>query len=282
VKILLTGANGLLGSAVASRANSVHAQCQPWPHQAIRDAGPAALQQHIAGHDWLLHCAANTNVEGCETDPQTCYRDNHLLTQALASAAAAAGVPMAFVSSTGVYGAHLARPYREHDPCEPTTHHHRSKLLAENCVAAEPRNLIVRTGWVFGGDHANPKNFVARRLADAQKGGTMLSNTQQRGCPTYSQDVADRILLLMQAGHAGLFNAVNTGNASRYEYVQAIVEIAGAHATVAPADAAHFQRKAPVSDNEMAENWRAEQIGLPAMPDWRASLTSYINGIREL
>lgn len=280
MKLLLTGAKGLLGSAITTRAAAAGIQVTACDHRWARLESAASLKERIVGHDWLLHCAANTNVEACEIDPGSCYSDNYLLTQTIVAAAAAADVPMAFVSSTGVYGAHEKRPYREYDDCRPTTHHHRSKLLAENCVSTVPYNLVIRTGWIFGGDPTNPKNFVANRLAEAAKSSVISSNCQQWGVPTYSADVTGRLFMLMREGFSGLFNVVNEGRASRYEYVQAILEIAGVEARVVPTDSSHFQRKALVSNNEMAENWRATVIGLQPLPDWRTSLASYIATIQ--
>ena len=74
----------------------------------------------------------------------------------------------------------------------------------------------------------------------------------------------------------GVFNVVNEGNASRLEYVRAILQLGGSSVNVEPASATSFHRRAKVSANEMAVNWRANELGLPAMPDWRISLDHYI------
>ena len=76
----------------------------------------------------------------------------------------------------------------------------------------------------------------------------------------------------------GTYNCVNSGNASRLEYVQAIVELAGLQVEVRPSDAASFNRKAKVSNNEMAECWKSAALGWPALPLWRDSLARYLNG----
>ncbi|GGC07587.1 SDR family oxidoreductase [Pseudoduganella buxea] len=281
MRILLTGAGGLLGTAVTAAAGARGWTCTPLPRPALPDA-PGALAARLAeGWDLLIHAAANTNVEACETDPSACYRDNLLLTELIATATARAGTKLLFVSSTGVYGDAQATPWREYDAVAPTTHHHRSKVLAEQCVlAAAAGNLVVRTGWLFGGPPANPKNFVARRLDEARAvlaaGTVMASNAQQRGVPCYSADIAGRMLDLAAGGLAGVFNCVNGGSASRHEYVQAIVDAAGLALAVQPSAAASFRRVAKVSDNEMAENWKAAMLGWPAMPDWRTSLAGYV------
>jgi dTDP-4-dehydrorhamnose reductase len=280
MKLLLTGAGGLLGSAVLDAAAARGDLCQVLARPQLQQPA-AALAQQLRGHDLLLHAAANTNVEQCETDPDACYRDNFLLSELLAQAAALAGVRMLFVSSTGLYGTASDAPYREYQPAEPTTHHHRSKLLAEHSVlAAAPHNLVVRTGWLFGGAPAAPKNFVARRIDEARQaallGRHLESNAEQRGVPCWNRDIAMRMLDLAAAGVSGTVNCVNSGSASRYEYVAAVVQLAGLAAAVQPSSAAGFQRKARVSPNEMADNWKMRMLGWPEMPDWRSSLQTYL------
>jgi len=282
--IAITGSTGLLGRALTAAI-----EMRGWQHHALDRTLFLSQTAHSAasvlnGVDVVIHAAANTNVEQCEIAPDACYRDNYLLSEQIGVAANAAGVPVCFISSTGVYGEHASTPYCEFAAAEPTTHHHRSKLLAENrllqlCAA----NLVIRTGWLFGGDITIAKNFVARRIEEANaaltKTGRIQSNAQQRGVPCYSRDVAERILLLIEQNRSGLFNCVNNGNASRYEYVKAIVECARIPITVEPSQAATFNRNARVSDNEMALNWKMDHLGLPPMPDWNASLATYVDAI---
>jgi len=281
VKLLLSGANGLLGSAILNEAARRSFGADAFMRRQAWDTPVGRLPELLAGHDWFIHCAANTNVEQCETDPSACYRDNLLLTEMLARAAHAASMRFVLVSSTGVYGTASDEPYREYDAVAPTTHHHRSKVLAEQAVLAlHPDNLVIRTGWLFGGAAANPKNFVARRLEEARAAaisGTVLrSNAEQWGVPSYVGDVAARLLDLAAAGHAGVFNCVDGGRASRFDYVQEIVRLAGLPVEVQPIAADAFGRKARVSHNEMAENWKAQQLGFAPMPDWRESLGEYV------
>jgi len=281
MKILLTGANGLLGSAIMERARQLGIVCEPMARPQLGRDTAQMLQSRFDGYDMVIHAAANTNVEKCEVEPESCYADNFLLTELIAQGAAKAGVRMVFVSSTGIYGAWQNTAYREYDAVLPTTHHHRSKQLGEQAVlAACGANLVVRTGWLFGGPAINPKNFVARRIEEARcaSAGFISSNREQRGVPCYNVDVAQRIIELCQSDAAGIYNCVNSGNASRLEYVQAIVELAGLQVEVRPSDAASFNRKAKVSNNEMAECWKSAALGWPALPLWRDSLARYLNG----
>ena len=283
MKILLTGASGILGSAIGHVASLHDWQCDALSRDPLE---LAALDDRISDYDVLIHAAANTNVEQCEADPDRCYQDNWLLTELLAQKAAHAGVRMVFISSTGIYGTAKATPYKEYDHVAPTTHHHTSKYLAEQCLKRQSLdNLVVRTGWLFGGEYTNPKNFVARRLDEARNAlhagyGVIRSNAEQRGVPCYTLDIAKRILQLVQKDQFGVFNCVNEGHASRCEYVRKIIELAEIPVGVEPSDAASFNSKAHVSNNEMAENWKMSALGMPAMPAWENSLARYIEELQ--
>lgn len=276
MKIWLTGASGLLGTAVREAALKAGHDCVPLSRDGLLVPGaPLPL-----GHgDVLVHAAANTDVEACEREPAACWRDNVLLSEALARRVALVDARMAYISSTGVYGSAKATPWHEFDAADPATVHHRSKLLAESAVMRHcPDALIVRTGWLYGGRADNAKNFVARRIDEARAatGGRIGSNPRQRGNPSAATDVAERLLLLLAARHTGVFNTVARGHASRLEYVAEIVRLAGLPVAVEPVDPSHFKRLAPVSDNEMADNLRSRLLGLPEMPDWRDSLARYV------
>jgi dTDP-4-dehydrorhamnose reductase len=282
MKILLTGASGLLGTACNTFFVAQGLEVETLSRDQVWAIVHQRCSIEFAPRQVLIHAAANTNVEQCELEPDACYRDNYLLTAGLADACAVARIPMVFISSTGVYGAEQNEPYREYSNAHPTTHHHRAKWLGEQSVlSAGKKNLVIRTGWLFGGDFANPKNFVARRLEEATRsaanGEPLFSNAEQRGCPTYTKDVVNRLFTLIMDGHNGIFNLVNEGTASRLDYVRAIVSNAGLAVPVEAATAAIFKRNARVSFNEMAINWRATALGFPSMPSWRDSLNKYIS-----
>lgn len=283
MRLLISGASGLLGSTLIRLAGARGHQCSMLDRTKVQirlDAATATeLDKLFDGVDHFVHAAANTNVEHCEAEPATCYRDNVLLTEYLVSAARRHGIPVSFISSTGVYGSHQTIPWAEYDEARPGTQHHRSKLLGEQLVlAANWSNLVVRTGWLFGGNAQMTKNFVAKRILEARvaKDGFISSNQQQRGSPTYVDDLAIRLLELIDLRVRGVFNVVNAGSASRFEYVREIVEQSGLSIEVRPVAAGDFKRIAPVSDNEMALNWRADELGLTPMRPWQHALAEYI------
>ncbi len=283
MKVVLTGSSGLLGSSLkkiffdqGTIILSIN-YSSAWEPDFLKKL--KCLQA-----SFFIHAAANTDVEWCEMNPNECYYDNYLLTDRIAQICAEIELPLLYLSSTGVYGKQQMIPYKEYNAALPTTHHHRSKYLGEKSVLiANKKNLVVRTGWLFGGNSSQKKNFVWNRIREAlvakKSNLPIFSNNEQFGCPTFSDDLASQLLLLMKGNYTGIFNIVSEGNASRFDYVRSIINIANISVEIKKKPANEFDRKADVSNNEMAENWKMKKLGIKQMPHWRDSLNFYISNI---
>lgn len=229
------------------------------------------------GAKLVVHCAADTDVEGGEDRVERTFAANAILPGLIATGCRRSGAFLVHISSTGCYGNWKREPYVEDDPLRPTTVHHRSKLAGEQAVRESGGDwIILRAGWLYGGSAANPKNFVVQRIRDARRNSVMLGDTSQVGNPTFVGDVVTQARGLVEAGVTGVFNCVARGKATRCEYVRAIVEVAGLPCDVREAPDGHFRRRAPVSPNEAAINRNAGLLGLDIMPDWRTSLEKYV------
>jgi dTDP-4-dehydrorhamnose reductase len=279
MRVLLTGANGMLGSAFAARLGPDTVIV----HRAgldIRD--PTSLFRRVeeASADWVVNCAAHVDAEAAEREPDLAYVANERLPALLAAGCRNAGARLLHVSSTGCYGDWKETPYDENDPARPTTVHHRSKVAGERAIEVSGcQHLILRVGWLFGGGAQHKKNFVWRRIVEAARRERMESDADQSGNPTYVEDVVDQALLLMQAGITGLYNCVSHGRATRFDYVRRIVETSGLACVVSPRPA--FERAAPVSRNETAVNYRLGLMGLDRMTDWTVSLDAYVAQVKQ-
>ncbi len=279
-RIGITGASGLLGSSLM-RILTHKDQLNPIiidRQKLITFNKAVSAYLDKLNLDYLIHCAANTNVEACELNPESCYQDNYTLTDYLAKQSKELDFNLVFISSTGIYGNHSDMPYCENDLIEPTTIYHKSKYFAEQAVMKQAKTpLIIRTGWLFGGASDNPKNFVANRIKEALTSNDVIhSDISQYGNPTFTDDVTQHILTLINLNLSGTFNCVSPYRTSRFEYVKMIIAISGLKNKVEPADASKFKRIAKVSNNESAVNERLQQLGLDQMPDWRHRLAEYI------
>ncbi len=280
MKVLVLGAGGMLGAAVVQALRGHEVAAAGRAALDVRD--PAGVLGLVAasGAEVAINCAAHTDVEGAERDPDAAFAANALLPGLLAQGCRRAGARLVHVSSTGCYGtAKAAGPYTEQDPLQPTTVHHRAKAMGEALVReAGCEHLIVRTGWLFGGAAGGAKNFVWKRLLEARTAERMTSDPWQRGNPTYAVDVARQIVALAELGLGGTVNCVSQGEATRFDYVAEIVAASGLPCRVEPAERP-FERLAKVSMNETALNWRLGLLGLDRMPHWREALGGYVRGL---
>ena len=237
----------------------------------VEEIGPAIV----------VNAAAHTDVEGAEGDPAPAWAANAELPGLLASACRRLGVPLLHFSSTGCYGAWKSEPYDDYDDPAPTTVHHRSKIAGERAVeAAGAEHLIVRTGWLFGGEAGHRKNFVFKRVLEAAGTPEMRSDPTQTGNPTFVDDLAICATRALHVGVRGTCNVVAGGSASRLDYVREIVRLSGLPCRVEPSDGG-FARRAKVSPNEAARNLRLRLLGLDTMPDWREGLARYVSVLRD-
>tara|TARA_B100001175_G_C19485512_1_gene629539 strand:+ start:117 stop:977 length:861 start_codon:yes stop_codon:yes gene_type:complete len=282
MNIAITGSSGMLGSSFASflKFNKINFFSVDRKHFSInRDTNYIVKYFESKETSIIIHCAANTDVEFCEKNQRQCFNDNVELTKNLVKTCKKLNIKFVFISSTGVYGDYKKNPFNESDLTKPKTIYHKSKLLAEHEIIDKLEYyIIIRTGWLFGGNKNSPKNFVKNRLLEAQNSNDIVkSNIDQYGNPTFTEDVVSNIYSLIKKNYNGLYNCVNKGFANRYEYVNEILKNGGCINKIEPVSKLEFNRLANVSNNEMANNKNLEKIELNEMPDWKISLKKYMN-----
>jgi dTDP-4-dehydrorhamnose reductase len=270
----------MLGSAFCARlADTPELLCLS--RQALTPENWGALREQLLA--WrpqiIIHTAADTDVEGAQSHPEKAAWANVHLPKLLAELVHEVSAQIVYFSSTGCYGDYKTQPYTETDPLQPTTVHHQSKAQGEFAVLqTQAQSLILRLGWLFGGDKTKPKNFVWARLQEARAQEEMYANPYQMGNPTWVEDVVSQTLALLQAGVHGTFNCVAQGCVSRLGYVQQILDCAGLSTRLVPR---RFERKAPVSPNEVALNDALEHLQMNLMPRWEVALARYIRLLME-
>ena len=244
MRILVTGSRGQLGRAlerVAAERGHVFVGCD-LPELDVTDAAAVHAAVRGARPDAVINCAAFTAVDAAEAEAERALAVNGTAVEGLASAADAVGAVLVQISTDYVFDGAARRPYREDDAVRPQSVYGRTKLAGERAAAAARRHLVARTAWLFG----EGWNFVAAIRKQIESGASTLRVVgDQRGCPTYAEDLAGALARLIESGARGTVHAVNGGDASWFEFAEEIVRRLGADATVIPITTAEAARPAP-------------------------------------
>jgi dTDP-4-dehydrorhamnose reductase len=276
VKVLVTGAGGMLAhAAVPALAAAGHTPL-PFPRAALDVTRADDVRRAVgeAAPDWVWHLAAYTDVDGCESRAEQAFRVNGEGAGNVAAAAAEAGAGVTAISTDYVFAGDDPAPRRERDPVGPLSVYGRSKLAGEEAVrAANPRHTIVRTAWLYG---RGGRNFVDTIRARALAGEPLRVVDDQRGAPTWTEDLAGALLGLLQRQAIGTFHATNEGSCTWYEFACEICALAGANVPVARIRSADLARPAPRPAYSVLDTSRLAQVLGHRLPHWRDALGRYL------
>ncbi|MFF8674003.1 dTDP-4-dehydrorhamnose reductase [Streptomyces sp. NPDC015242] len=287
MKWLITGAGGMLGRDVVEeltrRGETVVALDRAALDITRPEAVEAAVREHAPG--LVVNCAAYTAVDDAETDEARALEINGEGPRLLARACAAHGARLIHVSTDYVFsGESRTTPYPEDHPTGPRTAYGRTKLAGERAVLEElpGASAIVRTAWLYG---VHGGNFVRTMIGLEARRDTLDVVDDQRGQPTWSADVAERIADLgprLGPDAHGVFHATNAGEASWYELAREVFALIGADPDrVRPTSSAAFPRPAPRPAYSALAHRRWQEIGLPLPRDWRSALHEALPRIRK-
>ena len=271
--MLITGAGGQVGRLLAGEAPRHGYQVRALTHRDFDITDPEVAFRQVRGGDLVVNCAAFTNVDAAESEPETARAVNADGPGNLARACAAAGARLIHLSTDYVFGGDLRRPYEISDQTGPLSVYGRTKLDGELAVHAElPEAHVVRTSWVYTGGAGTDFVAVMRKLAATDRTIDVVSD--QTGSPTYARDLVGALLQIAAGGvHAPILHAANAGAASRFDQARAVFELVGADPErVRPVGTDTVPRPArrPVfSALGMAESVRA---GLHPLRPWRDAL----------
>lgn len=274
--ILLVGAGGQLGRALVNlyQQRAVD-QLTLWTRPGYDITQPATADQVAAlAPDLVINAAAWTNVDGAEAQPNAAYAVNTLGPHYLALGCKRCGAALVHVSSNEVFPGLPGHLYREYDQPGPKSVYARSKLAGE-CAAQQAldRLFIVRTAWLFGPDGTN---FPSKIIAAADKHGQLRVVADEVGNPTYAPDVAAAVVQLVATNQYGIYHLVNTGQANRFEFAQAILQATGrAHIPLTPISHADWPRPAAPPLHAVLINQAAAALGIELRP-WPEALQAYV------
>ncbi|MEU5437122.1 dTDP-4-dehydrorhamnose reductase [Streptomyces sp. NPDC020719] len=274
---LVTGAGGMLGRDVVARlaGRPTHAADRSaldlTDAAAVRDAVAAARPAVV------VNCAAWTAVDDAETREPQALRINGGGAEHLARACAETGALLLHVSTDYVFAGDATTPYPESAPPGPRTAYGRTKLAGERAVRAllPHSGHVVRTAWLYG---AGGANFVRTmiRLESAREHLDVVDD--QRGQPTWTADLADRLVRLGEAAlagaaPAGYWHGTSSGHGTWCELARETFRLLGADpARVRPTTSAAFARPAPRPAYSVLGHDRWREAGLAPIRHWRAAL----------
>jgi len=236
MKILVTGANGLLGQHLVkllndstdhniiatgrgeARLNVANAARYNYFSLDITDGMAVATFIELHQPALIIHTAATTQVDECETDPITCWNTNVTATRFLISAAESIAARFIYISTDFVFDG-LNGPYKETDIAGPVNYYGSSKLAAEKAVMESRLSwCIIRTVLVYGniliGNRNNMVSWVQQNLLERK---TIKVVSDQWRTPTYVEDLAKGILLVVEKAATGIFHISGPEMLSPYE-----------------------------------------------------------------
>jgi dTDP-4-dehydrorhamnose reductase len=269
MRLLLTGAAGMLGRDVASAAERAGHDVIPLSRREldVRDATAVDAAMAAARPDAVVNCAAWTDVDGAEEDEEAATRINGVGAGHLAEAAPY----LVHVSSDYVFDGQGTEPYREDDPTAPISAYGRSKLAGERAVhAASPDHAIVRSSWLFG---AGGRNFVDTMLRLGAERDELRVVDDQVGCPTFTGHLADALITIAQNETKGILHVAGGGACSWFELARAALQEQGIATRIEPCTTAEFPRRAPRPAYSVLGSTRPDA---PILPPWRDGLRAYL------
>jgi dTDP-4-dehydrorhamnose reductase len=280
MRIAVTGAGGQLGrELVAAIGGGPHvavvagrARCD------VAEPGAARRLIEESRPDAVVNCAAWTDVDGAEADPDGAYRANALGPRLLAAACRAAGVRLCHLSTDFVFDGEAAAPLDEWAPTRPLSVYGASKLAGEHEVRSLcPDHQIVRTAWLFGQEGPN---FVLTMLRLARQRPELRVVADQRGSPTWTGHLAPALLRLLERGTPGTYHLTGAGAASRHQWAAAIVEEAGLPVVVTAVGGDDFPLPAHRPARAVLDNRAWRLLGEAPLPDWREGVRAYLSHLR--
>jgi dTDP-4-dehydrorhamnose reductase len=229
----------------------------------------------------VMHLAAETSLEISETNPDRAYLTNTIATKYVALQARAAGIPMVYTSTAGVFDGTKTGPYIEFDRPDPITTCGATKYEGELIVAnTVEEHYIVRTGWLVGGGAARNRRFVSRIVEQLRDGAeTIYAVDDKLGSPTSAVALSRCLLNLSTSGLFGLYHMACGGQASRYDVAARILQVLGRNdVELVGVGSDHFAEEyfsvRPAS--QVLRNLVLDLQGMNTMPDWPDAIDEYL------
>lgn len=273
MRVMIFGGSGLLGQALMREWNEDEVIGLSSRDVDIRDKEQVNENVQNSHADWIVLAAAYTDVDGCESNRELAFAVNRDGAVNVAEAAQRSGAKLLFLSSDYVFDGKKTSAYETGDTRNPLGVYGCSKAEAEvRLLELLPDCCIARTSWLFG---TGGKCFPDTILKLTATRPVLDVVNDQRGCPTYSVDLARAIMQLCRKGARGIVHATNAGSCTWFEFAREIVRQAGLTPEVRPVSTQQMSRPAARPANSVLSSSSLQALGI-TMPSWRDSVARYL------
>jgi len=277
MRVVVTGAGGMLGQDVVAEVASRGWEAFPLPHDKLDICSFQQVKSLLsnAKPDSVINCAAYNDVDGAETNRHRALSVNGFGVRNLALVCADIDCPLIHLSTDYVFDGEKHEAYTIYDQPHPINAYGESKLLGEQYLLYLLRRFyLVRTSWMFG---LKGNNFVETMLKAADEQDEITVVNDQWGAPTFSQDLAKAIVDLITTGCYGIYHITNQGRVSWYNFTRIILEQAQKSIQPIPVSSNEVRRPARRPQNSaLAPFPLAETIGY-LLPPWEDALERYLS-----
>ncbi len=282
MRVLITGAAGLVGRALVTHCTESGDQVLAYDHKVLDISDADAVESIVARErpDAIVNCAAWTDVDGCESDPERARQANALGPENLARASRKADAVLLTISTDYVFDGEKAGFYTQRDTPAPISVYGEAKLEGERrAQAAHARTIVVRTGYIFG---PGGRNFLSNVVARAARGEKLKAISDCWGTPTYVRDLARRLRELALRDLPEIYHVVSSGEGASFEtFSLEAFRLAGFDPRlIEVVSSDSLARPAPRPRNSKLKCLRSEAIGLAPLPSWQEGLDHFI-GVRS-
>lgn len=289
-RILVTGANGQLGSEIRHVASSsydsyifadvVMAEGVATTYLDITDR--EAVRTFVTENDIniIINCAAYTNVEKAEEESEKAMLLNATAPENLAQAMKEVEGLLIHISTDYVFGGDGDKPYTEEQPTAPTSVYGTTKLRGEEAIESSGCSyIIIRTAWLYS-TYGN--NFLKTMLRLTSERERISVVDDQIGTPTYAADLAATIIAIIESGKAehnvGIYHFSNEGVCSWYDFAREIARVAGnTHCEICPCLSSEYPSKVTRPAYSVLDKGKIRRTFNVAVPYWTESVARCIN-----
>jgi dTDP-4-dehydrorhamnose reductase len=277
-RVLLFGGSGILGTEVLRMLQDEKIDYVA-PRSSDLDIRNGNLVSDFVQEfkpNWIINCAAWTNVDGAETSYELACDLNEVAVKNIAIAAEAIGCKVVHISTDYVFDGESETPYKEDSLVNPINKYGESKLRGEKSLLDSiPQSFVVRTSWLYG---VKGKNFVKTIAGKALRNEPARVVSDQVGSPTSARDIAEGIFSIIRVQPApGIYNFSNEGSCSWFELARTVYKNVGADPELVEAidsNSLGFKARRPKFSLLNKDKWKVAHLG--PIPEWHTSLESLL------